>query len=187
MDDGRDMFEDDEAEVESHSRADRKHETKTKGSKKRLRDVNNPAQANGSIRTLFGNVATQKKEPQVTLAEDDILAELLGEINPNAGASNCEAIASSSGAAKSSSLVSDIKIKEKSELATVKEYMQNFTKTIQKKPEPKGESTSDDVLSLFSEHFESNANVFLNYFFNIFRKSLNVSQSHGYRSLVSRK
>lgn len=139
VEDGREIFDDDEdAEDEPAS----KNKSKKKETKKKLRDVNKPANSNGSIRSLFSNAVPKKKDPSVKVEDDDILAGILGEINPTA--SSKENGATTSKATPSSTKVTE-RANEKSEMEKVKEYMQNFTKNIQKKPETKSLNTSDDV------------------------------------------
>lgn len=97
---------------------------------------------NGSIRSLFSNAVVKKKDATVKVEDDDILAGILGEINPTAESkeNGTASIVPNSASAKTYE-----RTNEKSEMAKVKEYMQNFSKGIKKKPEAKGGNTSDDV------------------------------------------
>lgn len=131
MEDGREIFDDDEdADDEPAS----KSKSKKKETKKKLRDVNKPANSTGSIRSLFSNAVPKKKDLSVKVEDDDILAGILGEINPTASAK--ENGATTSKATPSSTKAAE-RANEKSEMEKVKEYMQNFSKNIQKKPETK--------------------------------------------------
>lgn len=141
VEDGREIFDDEDAEVE-YEETKKRDKANKKESKKRLRDVNKPADGNASIRNMFGNVAGKKKETQVKLDDDDILASILGEIDPNDSKSNGNTNVTESGS-KSSVLIN--KVKEKTEMAMVKDYIANFSKTAPRKKEVKPESTSDDV------------------------------------------
>lgn len=135
------MF-DEEEDVDEERESKRKG---TKEKKKRLRDVNKPVSGNASIRGLFSNAVPKKKEVTVKVKDDDILADILGEMNPNAKKE--ESVASTSAVSSATTKVE--RANDKSEMAKVKEYMQNFSKNIQKKPEVKSLNTSDDVSSAF--------------------------------------
>lgn len=155
VEDGREIFDEveEDDEIEAQSSKKRKNDSSNaKESKKRLRDVNKPAQGKGSIRNLFGNVtAKKKKEPQVKLEEDDILAGILDEIGPESSGQSTRAneagpskVASCSAGTSSSSA----KLKTKTEMAIVKQYMHNLTKAVHKKPTAvKSEAAIDDDVS----------------------------------------
>lgn len=119
-------------------------DSKRKGAKekkKRLRDVNKAVNGNASIRGLFSNAVSKKKELTVKVEDDDILNDILGEIHPNGKKE--ESVASTSTVSRAAPKAE--RANDKSEMAKVKEYMQNFSKNIQKKPEVKSLNTSDDV------------------------------------------
>lgn len=107
--------------------------------------MNKPVEGNASIRSMFGNVVAKKKEPKVKLDDDDILAGILGEIDPNDSKVN----ASGSGVAESSTKpkasIGTHKMKEKTEMAMVKDYIANFSKSVPRKKDVKTESIEDDV------------------------------------------
>lgn len=107
-----------------------------------MRDVNKPADGNGSIRSMFGNVAAKKKETKVNINEDDILADILGEINPTTNGNTSSSADTSS---KSKTSVTTNVIKKKTEMAMVKDYIANFSKAVPRKQEIKTESNNDDV------------------------------------------
>lgn len=147
VEDGREIF-DEEVEEETTSK-----EKSKKESKKRLRDVNKTVSGNASIQGLFSNVVSKKKEKAVKVDDDDILADILGEINPNTKKEESKASTSTVGTA---SVKAADRATERSEMARVKEYMQNFSKNIQKKTEVKALNTSDDV----SNHLRSMIDFF---------------------------
>lgn len=142
VEDGREIFDDDDDVDEVDDK--RKKGGKKAESKKRLRDVNKSVEGKGSIRKLFGNaVPKKKKEANVKLEEDDILADILGEIHPDGSKSTSDGTAKNGGA--SSSTATYTRLTEKSEMAKVKEYMQSFSKNIPKKPAIKDDTADDDV------------------------------------------
>lgn len=146
VEDGREIFDDVDEDDEIEERSSKKRKSvsdKPRESKKRLRDVSKPAQGNGSIRNLFGNVsAKNKKEPQVKLDEDDILAGILGEIGPETSndLQKTNQTGASVGVASSSN-----KLNAKTEMAMVKQYMKNLTKVSNKKPVAVKGDADDDV------------------------------------------
>lgn len=155
VEDGREIFDevDDDDEMEERSSKKRKADSsKPKESKKRLRDVNKPAQGKGTIRSLFGNAgATKKKESQVKLEEDDILAGILDEIGPESSGNSSkmnEAGPSKVGNGSASTQSATSKLNAKTEMAMVRQYMANLTKAVHKKPAVKVESATDDDVSL---------------------------------------
>lgn len=104
---------------------------------------------------MFGNVVTKKKETKVKLDEDDILAGILDEINPNdsttnGNSSSTETVGVSS---KSRTSLSANKMQEKTEMALVKDYIASFSKVVPRKQEVKTEMDDDvcfhSILSLF--------------------------------------
>lgn len=142
VEDGRDIFDDDEQDGAEDERKTEKR-SKKRESKKRLRDVNKPVDGNGSIRSLFGNVVPKKKDSNVKLEEDDILADILGEIGP--GTSNSKEVGAATNGKATTSHSSVTTLSEKSEMAKVKEYMQSFKKNLPEKSIVKDENADDDV------------------------------------------
>lgn len=144
VEDGREIFdEDDEHEEDERNRS--KSKNKKGENKKKLRDINKPqAQGNASIRSLFGNAVSRKKEASVKTEDDDILAGILGEINPKAqsaaAAMGTEAVKPNVASTKATE-----RANEKTEMAKVKEYMQNFSRVAPKKQDTNTGNTSDDV------------------------------------------
>lgn len=144
MEDGREIFDDEEAEME-YVESNKRNKASKKENKKRLRDVNKPVEGNASIRSMFGNVVA-KKETKVKLDEDDILADILGELDPNE--SNTKASTSSTGETGAKSKTSSTtagKINEKTEMALVKDYIAKFSKVAPRKQDVKSEAIADDV------------------------------------------
>lgn len=142
VEDGREIFDDDEDDAEDENRKQNKRNGKREG-KKRLRDVNKAADGKGSIRSLFGNVMPKKKDANVKLEEDDILADILGEIQPGASKSK-ENGAATSGEASTSNATYN-RLTEKTEIAKVKEYMQSFKNNAPEKKVAINEAADDDV------------------------------------------
>lgn len=155
VEDGREIFdevEDDDDFDGAPSKKRKGDSSKPKESKKRLRDVSEPAQGKGSIRNLFGNaMAKKKKEPQVKLEEDDILAGILDEIGPESSGQSMKP--NEAGPSRASARTDNIpstsaKLAAKTEMAMVKQYMENLTKAVHKKPASvKNETASDDDVS----------------------------------------
>lgn len=144
VEDGREIFDEEEADTE-YEGAKKRDKDKKKGNKKRLRDVNKPVEGNASIQSMFGNVVAKKKEPKLKLDEDDILAGILGEIDPNDTKVNGKASGTAETSTTSDASVATSKIKEKTEMAMVKDYIANFSKSLPRKKDVKAESISDDV------------------------------------------
>ena len=142
VEDGREIFDDEEAEMDEEESRKREKEKK-KGNKKRVRDVNKPVEGNASIRSMFGNVVAKKKENKVNINEDDILADILGEINPESNGNSSTSTATTSKSNTSS--VAGSKMNKKTEMALVKDYLGSFSKAVPRKQETKSESISDDV------------------------------------------
>lgn len=142
VEDGREIFDDEEDEDDDDNDKSKKNDKLKKSEKKvkkRLRDINKPADGSGSIRTMFGNVTAAKKE-KVKLEDDDILADVLGELESNGSNSNGASTSKDNGNAKISQAKSKL-----DDIALAKEYMANFSKSIQRKSDIKKESISDDV------------------------------------------
>lgn len=147
VEDGREIFDDEETEEPEDTK--KRNKSNKKEGKKRLRDVNKPAEGSSSIQSMFGNVVAKKKEAKVKLDEDDILAGILGEIDPNdSKTSNGH----STGESSSNASASANKIKEKTEMAIVKDYIASFSKVAPRKPEVQME-IGDDVSTVTINFF----------------------------------
>lgn len=151
VEDGREIFDeiDEFEETDERSSKKRKGEkSKPQENKKRLRDINKPTEGKGSIRSLFGNASSKKKEPQVKLGEDDILAGILGEIGPEASSSSGTKVEAGPSEVKKGTSASRAKLDAKTEVLMMKQYMANLTKTVPKNQTAvKNEATSDDDVS----------------------------------------
>lgn len=145
VEDGREIFDDvesDEEEITGKAKKRRSEASEAK-SKKKLRDVNKPVEGTGAIRKMFGKVQGKDKS-QVKLDEDNILADILGEIGPESQPAASSANKSTSAGPSASSQTRKT-LNAKTEMAIVKEYMQNFNKSVQKKTEAKPQAVNDDV------------------------------------------
>lgn len=145
VEDGREIFdevESDEEEIPSKAKKRKSESSETRS--KKLRDVNKSVEGNGSIRKMFGKIQP-KKENQVKLDDDDILAGILGEIGPESDTNTASSSSKCTNVVASTSYQSKKSLNAKTEMAIVKEYMQNFNKSIHKKTVPKIEDTNDDV------------------------------------------
>ncbi|XP_054745886.1 DNA polymerase alpha catalytic subunit [Anastrepha obliqua] len=147
--DGRDFFEDEDEYSEEE--ANEKKGKNKKQSKKRPRDSDKPVKGKGSIRNLFSN-AVPRKTQVATLAEDNILADILGELHekPKDSTSNSVQVGSET-EVKSERLIAPARIvsksTSKSDAALAKEYMNSFISNIKMSEEvKKPEQTSDDEL-----------------------------------------
>lgn len=141
--DGRDFFED---EDEYSDGAEDKGDAKKKKSgisKKRPRDSEQTAKGKASIRNLFSNAVPKKGDIKNSVKDDDILADLLGEIN--------EEPTGEASAAKQQKVIAPAKIvaaTRKSDAAAAKEYMNSFLSNIkmQEQQRKKAEASSDDEM-----------------------------------------
>ncbi|GAB0097436.1 DNA polymerase [Sergentomyia squamirostris] len=131
VEDGREIFDDEDSDSEVTSKKNKKE------SKKRAREGEKKAKGKNSIRNLFSN-AVPKKTPTVSLGEDNILSEILGEIeSPNAKSQTDNVSVKKPSVTKQS----------EDNAALVKEYMQSFKKNIKRKePEKESNEGSDDEL-----------------------------------------
>lgn len=149
VEDGREIFDDEEIEEQEEATKKRDKDNK-KGAKKRLRDVNKPAEGNASIRSMFGNVSVKKKEAKVKLDDDDILADILGDLESNANGNDSGMATPTAGTSGKStkSSVSNSKLKEKTEMALVKDYIANISKVVSTR-KSNVKSEADDNVSQF--------------------------------------
>ncbi|KAH8359207.1 hypothetical protein KR093_005263, partial [Drosophila rubida] len=138
--DGRDFFEDeDEYSDEGEEEASNK---KKKGgaAKKRPRGSDKPAKGKASIRNLFSNAVPKKADVKNSVKDDDVLADLLGEIKkePNDTPKQEKVIAPAK-------IVSATR---KSDAAAAKAYMNSFLSNIktQEQQRKKADAGSDDEM-----------------------------------------
>ncbi|XP_055907057.1 DNA polymerase alpha catalytic subunit [Eupeodes corollae] len=140
LEDGRDFFEDEDYSEDEGGAGGRD----AKGSKKRPRDASKPTKGKGSIRNLFSNAVPKKKEPLIKVAEDDVLADILGELDDGgkqAGTTN-GVTSKTQGHYQTTSKINQ------TDAALAKEYMNSFINNIKIKENPKktNDSTSDDEM-----------------------------------------
>lgn len=107
--------------------------------------MNKPVEGNASIRSMFGNVSTKKKDTKVKLDNDDLLADILNEINPNESEGSGSKNSATEMNSKPKSSVSATKMNEKTEMALAQDYIAKLSRSVPRKKEVKTESTSDDV------------------------------------------
>lgn len=150
VDDGREIFDDDDEED-----LPRKNVNKSKKgeNKKRLRDISDPVQGKGSIKSLFGNAVPKKKDvsqieyillylvsialfqTNVKLEDDNILADILGELDGN----KTNYVGANSHTNPSLKTIQN-------EKNMINEYMASFSRNALKKRELKEvDATGDDV------------------------------------------
>ena len=148
--DGRDFFEDEDdySDDDTGKTSDRNQK---KGAKKRPRDSDKPVKGKASIRNLFSN-AVPKKTTAASIKDDDILADILGELQGQSNeASTSSGPSTSSAGDKTSRVIAPAKIvsNRKSDATLAKEYVNNFMNNLKTK-EPAKKSTdkgnSDDEL-----------------------------------------
>ncbi|KAI8044811.1 hypothetical protein M5D96_000983 [Drosophila gunungcola] len=141
--DHRDFFEDEDEF--SDGEEEPKDRTKKKGvapnSKKRPREDEKPAKGKASIKNLFSTAVPKKPDIKNSVKDDDILADILGEMK--------EEPAESSG--KMENVIAPAKIavaSRKSDAAAAKEYMNSFLNNIkvQEQERKKAEASSDNEM-----------------------------------------
>ncbi|KAH8336020.1 hypothetical protein KR074_009161, partial [Drosophila pseudoananassae] len=139
--DGRDFFEDED------EYSDAEEEEKPKGKKKkgvsansnkRPRESDKPAKGKASIKNLFSNAVPKKVDIKTSVKDDDILADILGEIKEEPGEAST----------KVEKVIAPAKIaavSRKSEAAAAKDYMNSFLNNIkvQEQERKKAEASSD--------------------------------------------
>lgn len=150
--DGRDFFEDEDGYSDDDTEKTSKR-NQNKGTKKRPRDSDKPVKGKGSIRNLFSN-AVPKKTSAASIKDDDILADILGELQgqPN-DASTSSGPSTSSAGDKHSKVIAPAKIisnsSRKSDATLAKEYMNNFMNNLKTKEPAKtttDKGNTDDEL-----------------------------------------
>ncbi|XP_017119896.2 DNA polymerase alpha catalytic subunit [Drosophila elegans] len=141
--DHRDFFEDEDEF--SDNEEEPKDRTKKKGvapnSKKRPREAEKPAKGKASIKNLFSTAVPKKPDIKNSVKDDDILADILGEMK--------EEPAETTG--KVENVIAPAKIavaSRKSDAAAAKEYMNSFLKNIkvQEQERKKAEASSDNEM-----------------------------------------
>lgn len=85
VEDGREIFDEDCGDDEPKASGSKSSKGDAKA-KKRLRDINAPASdSKSNIKRLFGNAANKRSDAAPKLMEDDILSDILGEMDSEAG------------------------------------------------------------------------------------------------------
>ncbi|EDW34578.1 GL21505 [Drosophila persimilis] len=138
--DGRDFFEDeDEYSDEGEDKKDTKNKKKNlANNKKRPRESEKPVKGKASIKNLFSNAVPKKTDVKNSVKDDDILADILGEMKEEPGVSP----------KKEEKVIAPAKIvlaTRKSEAAAAKDYMNSFLNNIkiQEQERKKAEASSD--------------------------------------------
>ncbi|XP_034487330.1 DNA polymerase alpha catalytic subunit [Drosophila innubila] len=143
--DGRDFFEDeDEYSDGAEGQSDAKKK-KSGVAKKRPRDSEKPVKGKASIRNLFSNAIPKKADVKNSVKDDDILADLLGEIKEEATG---EATTTTPKQQKVIAPAKIVSATRKSDAAAAKEYMNSFLSNIkmQEQQRKKAEAGSDDEM-----------------------------------------
>ncbi|EDV42091.1 uncharacterized protein Dana_GF17808 [Drosophila ananassae] len=140
--DGRDFFEDEDDYSDAGEEEEKTKGKKKKGvsanSNKRPRESDKPAKGKASIKNLFSNAVPKKVDIKTSVKDDDILADILGEIKEEPGEEST----------KVEKVIAPAKIAavtRKSEAAAAKDYMNSFLKNIkvQEQERKKAEASSD--------------------------------------------
>ncbi|KAH8271225.1 hypothetical protein KR018_001622, partial [Drosophila ironensis] len=143
--DGRDFFEDEddysEAEDESQAKGGKKKKGVAPHGKKRPREAEKPAKGKASIKNLFSNAVPKKVDIKNSVKDDDILADILGEIKQEPGEDT----------PKVEKVIAPAKIAaatRKADAAVAKDYMNSFLNNIkaQEQERKKAEASSDDEM-----------------------------------------
>uniref|UniRef100_A0A1A9W2C3 DNA polymerase n=1 Tax=Glossina brevipalpis TaxID=37001 RepID=A0A1A9W2C3_9MUSC len=149
VEDGRDFFEDEDNYASDEEPGSSKH-LKTKGGKKRARENEKGIKSKNSIRSLFSN-AVPKKVAAVSIKDDDILADILGELQdntPEKGNSITEA--------KRTKVITPARIisnsSKKINDAAAKEYMNSFMNNIKVKQTERISSSEDKLGNDKNDH-----------------------------------
>lgn len=131
--------------------ADKRGKSK-KNSHKRPRDTDKPVKGKGSIRNLFSN-AVPKKTQMTSLAEDNILADILGELHDKPFNSSTSKTAQEIPVTELAPIkhIAPARIlsksSRKSDATLANDYMNNFINNIKMAEKVKGaDKTSDDEL-----------------------------------------
>jgi len=143
--DGRDFFEDEDEYSDGEEGQSDAKKKKSGVAKKRPRDSEKPVKGKASIRNLFSNAIPKKADAKNSVKDDDILADLLGEIKEEATGEATNATP------KQQKVIAPAKIvaaTRKSDAAAAKEYMNSFLSNIkmQEQQRKKAEAGSDDEM-----------------------------------------
>ncbi|XP_032596491.1 DNA polymerase alpha catalytic subunit isoform X2 [Drosophila grimshawi] len=141
--DGRDFFEDEDEYSDGGNEQTNGKQKKVNNAKKRPRDTEKPAKGKASIRNLFSNAVPRKTDIKNSVKDDDILADILGEIKQEP--------AGESSMLQQQKIIAPAKIvaaTRKSEAVAAKEYMNSFLTNIkmQEQQRKKSDAASDDEM-----------------------------------------
>ncbi|EAT39994.1 AAEL008247-PA [Aedes aegypti] len=137
VENGREVFDEDELEDEGPSRSKKKD--KGQKGKKRTREEVTPATGRKSLKNFFN----KEREAKVKIADDDALADILGEINSEKDGGQNESTSKQSKEIRPMKMPTKPKPVDKDE--EMRKYMENFSKNI-KKSEKVEEADSDEEM-----------------------------------------
>ncbi|XP_030562454.1 DNA polymerase alpha catalytic subunit [Drosophila novamexicana] len=142
--DGRDFFEDEDDYSDNEQGQSDGKKKKAGNGKKRSRDSDTgPAKGKASIRNLFSNALPKKTDIKNSVKDDDILADILGEIKE-------EPAGDAGSTPQQHKVIAPAKIMaatRKSDAAAAKEYMNSFLSNIKKQEQQrKKDAGSDDEM-----------------------------------------
>ncbi|EDW81452.1 uncharacterized protein Dwil_GK12074 [Drosophila willistoni] len=120
--DGRDFFED-EDEYSEEEQEKGKGKKAAKGQGKRPRESDKPVKGKASIRNLFSNAVPKKQDIKSSVKDDDILADILGDIKNEPGD------------AQATKVIAPAKMLRKVEAAAAKDYVNSFLSNIKSQKE----------------------------------------------------
>ncbi|XP_055614438.1 DNA polymerase alpha catalytic subunit [Uranotaenia lowii] len=143
VENGREVFDEDELDMEGSSSRKGNKSDKKKG-KKRGREDTTPA-SSGPVtgRKSLKNYFNKERESKAKIADDDILADILGEIKSSDGAGGESSVIQPVKEIRPMKMVTKPKPVSKDE--EMKKYMENFSKNI-KKTEKVEENDSDEEM-----------------------------------------
>ncbi|EDX00243.1 uncharacterized protein Dyak_GE11060 [Drosophila yakuba] len=139
----RDFFEDEDeySDGEEEQKDFKKKKGVAPNSKKRPRETEKPVTGKASIKNLFSNAVPKKIDVKNSVKDDDILADILGEIKEEPAATS----------EKTEKVIAPAKISvtsRKFDAAAAKEYMNSFLNNIkvQEQERKKAEASSDNEM-----------------------------------------
>lgn len=137
VENGREVFDEDELEDEGPSRSKKKD--KSQKGKKRSREETTPATGRKSLKSFFN----KERETKVKIADDDVLADILGEISSDKNGGQTETSSNTTKEIRPMKMPAKPKPVDKDE--EMRKYMENFSKNI-KKSEKVEEADSDEEM-----------------------------------------
>ncbi|XP_065095411.1 DNA polymerase alpha catalytic subunit [Ochlerotatus camptorhynchus] len=137
VENGREVFDEDELEEEGPSRS--KKDKHPKGKKRTRDETAAPVTGRKSLKNYFN----KEREAKVNIADDDVLADILGEINSEKDGGQKESAVSQAKEIRPLKVIPKPKPVDKDE--EMRKYMENFSKNI-KKTEKVEEPDSDEEM-----------------------------------------